>query len=183
MSYSMPRGLSLLELLITMAISTIIFGITIPVMAGFISQNHIAAQVNSLRTSLDLTRSVAIKENKHAVICKSGDGEFCSRKGEWDQGWIVFVDDNHDRRRSEDERLVLAQGSLPKNTQLRYRGFGSRHYVAYWPMGFTKTNGTFTICNPAVPDRSKALILRKTGRVRLSDTLPGAKPIKCTYGG
>lgn len=183
MSVSMPRGLSSFELLITMGISTIIFSITIPIMAGFINQNRIATQVNSLRTSLDLTRSVSVKENQHTVICKSSDGEFCIRKGEWDQGWIVFVDDNHDRRRSEDERLVLAQGPLPKNTQLRYRAFGSRHYVAYRPMGFTKTNGTFTICNPAVPDRSKALILSKTGRVRLSNTLPGNKPIKCAEGG
>ena len=179
MSNSMPRGVTLLEILVTMGISSIIFGLTIPAMANLISQNRISTQVNHLRASLDLTRSVAIKENEHAVICKSDDGEKCSRTGEWSQGWIIFVDDNHNRRRSEDERLVLAQGPLPEGTQLNYRAFGSRHYVAYRPMGFTKTNGTFTICNPAVPDRAKALILTKTGRVRLSDTLPGSKPIKC----
>jgi len=179
MSISMPRGLSLLELLVTMGISTIIFSITIPVMANLVNHNRISAQVNNLRSSLELTRSVAIKENEHAVICKSDDGEYCSRKGEWSQGWIVFVDNNHNRRRSDDERLVSAQAHLPAATELKYRAFGSRHYVAYRPMGFTKTNGTFTVCNPAVPDRAKALILSKTGRVRLSKTLPGNKPIKC----
>jgi len=183
MSISAPRGLSLLELLITMGISAIIFSIAIPVMASFISQNRIATQVNNLRTSLDLTRSVAIKEKVHTVICKSNDGESCSRRDEWDQGWIIFVDNNHDRHRSEDERLVLVQQPLPEGTQLKYRAFGSRHYVAYRPMGFTRTNGTFTICNPAVPDRSKALILTKSGRVRLSKTLPGSKPIKCAKDG
>ena len=179
MSYSMSRGLSLLELIVTMAISTIIFSITIPVMAGLINQNRIATQVNHLRTSLELTRSTAIQENEHAVICKSDDGERCTRQGEWNQGWIVFVDNDHDRRRSEDERLVQVQQPLPSTTQLKYRAFGSRHYVAYRPIGMTLTNGTFTVCNPAVPDRAKALILTKTGRVRLSDKLPGSKPINC----
>ena len=179
MSISMPRGLSLLELLVTMGISTVIFSITIPVMANLISQNRISTQVNSLRSSLELTRSVAIKENEHAVICKSSDGESCTRGGDWNQGWIIFIDDNRNRRRSEDERLVLVQAHLPAATQLKYRAFGSSHYVAYRPIGFTKTNGTFTVCNPAVPDRARALILSKTGRVRLSKTLPGNKSIKC----
>ncbi len=179
MSISIPRGLSLLEIMVTMGISAIIFSITIPVMASFISQNRIATQVNNLRNSLDLARSVAVKENRHTVICKSDDGESCSRQEHWEQGWIIFVDDNRDRHRTENERLVLVQQPLPNGTQLKYRAFGSRHYVAYRPMGFTLTNGTFTVCNPAVPDRSKALILSKTGRVRLSKTLPGSKPIKC----
>ena len=183
MSISMPRGLSLLELLVTMGISTIIFSITIPVMASLINQNRISAQVNNLRSSLELTRSTAITENQHAVICKSDDGKYCSRKGEWSQGWIIFVDDDHNRRRSDDEKLVSAQAHLPTATQLKYRAFGSRHYVAYRPIGFTKTNGTFTVCNPAVPDRSRALILSKTGRVRLSKMLPGDKPIKCAPKG
>jgi type IV fimbrial biogenesis protein FimT len=165
--------------MVTMGVSAIIFVITIPVMAGFIAQNRISTQVNILRTSLELTRSAAIKENQHVVICKSEDREMCTRQGEWDQGWIIFVDQDHDRRRSEDERLVFVQDGLPEGTILKYRAFGSRHYVAYRPVGFTRTNGTFTICNPAVPDRSKALILSKTGRVRLSKTLPGDEPIKC----
>ena len=183
MSISMPKGLSLLEVLFTMGISTVIFGITIPVMGNLINQNRISTQVNTLRSSLELTRSTAIQENQHTVICKSEDGEKCTRRGEWGQGWIVFVDNDHNRRRSEDERLVQVQGKLPDNTQLKYRAFGSRHYVTYRPMGFTKTNGTFTLCNPAVPDRAKALILTKTGRVRLSKTLPGEKPIECENGG
>ena len=179
MSYSMPRGLSLLELLVTMGISTIIFSITIPVMAGLINQNRIATQVNTLRTSLELTRSTAIQQNEHTVICKSDDGETCIRRGEWNQGWIIFVDSNHNRRRSEDERLVYVQQPLPETTELKYRAFGSRHYVTYRPEGFTKTNGTFTVCNSAVPERAKALILTKTGRVRLSDKMPGGRAIKC----
>jgi type IV fimbrial biogenesis protein FimT len=179
----MPRGLSLLEIMLTMGISSILFGFAVPGVANLISQNRIAAQVNTLRSSLELTRSVAIQANQHTVICKSADGKECSRRGSWDQGWIVFVDDNHDRYHSADERLVQVHAPLPGGTQLKYRAFGSRHYVTYRPIGFTKTNGTFTFCNPAVPNRSRALILTKSGRVRLSTTLPGGRPIECENGG
>jgi type IV fimbrial biogenesis protein FimT len=183
MSYSVSRGLSLLELVTTMAVSTILFTVAIPVLGEYIQQNRIANQINQLRTSLALTRSEAVKENEHAVICKSGDGKTCTRKGGWNQGWIVFIDNDHNRRRSGNERLVHVQQSLPEGFRVEYRAFGSRNYVTYRPIGYTKTNGTFTVCNPRVPRRSKALILTKTGRVRLSDRMPGGKPIKCGPGG
>ena len=179
MPNGMARGLTLLEILTTMAVGAILFGIAVPGMANLIEQNRLTTHVNNLRASLSLTRSHAVHENTHAVICKSADGLSCIREGKWTQGWIVFADDDRNRRRSEDERLLQVNQAISTNTQIEYRAFGSRHYVTYRPSGMTRTNGTFYVCNPKAPKRSKALILRKSGRIRLSDTRADGKPIKC----
>jgi len=173
------KGLSLLEIIITMAVGAILFGLAVPGMAHLIEQNRLATHVNSLHASLSLTRTNAVYQKEHTVICKSFDGVFCIRQGDWSQGWIVYVDNDRNRRRSVDERLIFVQQAIPKGTQIRYRAFGSRHYVVYRPSGLTRTNGSFTICSPKNQNTAKALILNKSGRIRLSNTLPRNEPIKC----
>ncbi len=179
----MPKGIAfgitLLEILTTMAAGSILFGLAIPSMANLIEQNRLATHVNNLRASLHLTRSNAVHQKEQTVICKSSDGKSCIRTGKWTQGWIVFADDDRNRHRTEDERLIFVNRAVSSNTQIEYRAFGSRHYITYRPSGLTRTNGTFYVCNPKAPKRSKALILRKSGRIRLSDTRADGKPIKC----
>ena len=179
MPIGMARGITLLEIITTMAVGSILFGLAIPSMANLIEQNRLTTHVNNLRASLSLTRSNAVHQNEQTVICKSADGSSCIRKGKWNQGWIVFSDDDHNRRRSEDERLIFVHQAIPSNTQIEYRAFGSRHYVTYRPSGVTRTNGSFYVCNPKAPKRAKALILKKSGRIRLSDIRPDGNPIKC----
>ena len=128
--------------------------------------------------AISYTRSAAVQRNQMVVICKSPDGEKCSTKGHWEGGWLIYVDENDNRERDEDERRLSVQRALP-HTTLRYRAFGSRHYIAYRPDGFTQTNGTFTLCARQTPELKKALILTKSGRLRVSPYAPGGKPLKC----
>lgn len=173
------RGFTLLELMISIGISGLTLGVGIPYLSGIISSNRVAGQVNELRRALMITRSEAIKRNQHVVLCKSADGSHCTRSGEWTQGWIVYVDRNHNQRRDSKEPLMLVHDRLINGHQLTYRGFGSRHYIIYRPTGITQMNGTFTLCAPNAPERARALILIKTGRVRLSKTRPDGSPLKC----
>lgn len=179
MKWTHIGGMTLFELLITLSISTLTLGAGIPFIAGIISTNRVSGQVNALRGALALTRSEAIKRNQHVVLCKSADGKHCTRSGQWTQGWIVYVDRNHNRRREIQEPLLRLHDKLANGHRLTYRGFGSRHYIVYRPTGFTQMNGTFTLCAPNAPERSRALILIKTGRVRLSKTRPDGSPLQC----
>ena len=173
------KGMTLTEMLITLAICSIVLGIVIPSTGHIINANRLTTQVNELRSSLALTRSEAIKTNQQVVICKSQDNQYCIRQGQWQQGWIVFIDQNRDRRRDEQEPLLLAKQALPQRIELRYQAFGSRHYIAYYPTGITNTNGTFTFCDTNATNRSIALILSKTGRIRLHKARSGGRPLNC----
>ena len=163
------KGFSLLEVMTTLAVSGILFGLAVPVTSHIISENRVTGQINQLRGALALTRSEAVTRRQDVVLCKSADQQTCIRHGRWDQGYLVFVDINRDRRRNQQEQLLHVRAKLPANITLDYRAFGSRHYLAYHQTGFTQTNGTFTFCNKDMPDRAKALIVTKSGRVRLSE--------------
>lgn len=179
MKWTFLGGMTLFELLISLSVGALTLGAGIPFIAGIISTNRVSGQVNALRGALMLTRSEAIRRNQHVVLCKSADGNHCTRHGQWTQGWIVYVDQNHNRQRDTQESLMLVHDRLVNGHQLTYRGFGSRHYIVYRPTGFTQMNGTFTLCAPNAPGRSRALILMKTGRVRLSKTRADGSPLHC----
>ena len=172
-------GFTLLEIMITLAASAITLGIGVPICGNLIDSNRVAGQVNALRGALAIARSEAIKRNQQVILCKSADGQQCTKHVSWTQGWIVYEDANQNKTRDPDETLILVHGALLNGHTLDYRGFGSHNYIAYRPTGFTQMNGTFTLCAPNSPHRSKALILIKTGRVRLSTTRPDGSPLNC----
>jgi len=176
-------GITLMEMLVTLAVSGILFGLAIPVTGNLISENRVSGQVNNLRGALALTRSEAVTRQQDVVICKSADQSSCTQSGEWEQGYIVFVDENRDRERNNNEKILHTHEQLPDNILLNYRAFGSRHYLVYESSGLTMTNGTFTICNQTVPERSRALIVTKTGRVRLSESRADGSALDCKSAG
>jgi len=172
-------GFTLFELLITLAIGALILGLGVPMMGSLLDANRVAGQVNALRGALALTRSEAIRRNQQVVLCKSADGEHCGKRQAWSRGWMVYVDRNENHAREAQEPVVLAHGAVSEGHTVDYHGFGSHNYISYRPTGFTQMNGTFEICAAHAPDFSKALILMKTGRVRLSKTRPDGSPLKC----
>ena len=93
------RGFNLIELMVTIAVLGVLLGVGIPGVQGYIHNNRLISQINSLSTSLLHARSEAIKRNEQVVVCVSTDGEQCATGGGgtlWSNGWIVFVDRNND---------------------------------------------------------------------------------------
>ena len=171
-------GFTLLELLSSLTIVLIIFGVGIPVLKATVSSNRLATGINALAGSLAYTRSEAIRRNQHVVICKSRNGIDCTREGDWRDGWLVYVDSNRNRALDETE-TTLGSHRLNEKIEVDYRAFGSRHYLVYRPSGTTRTNGTFTFCDPAYPEAARALIITKTGRARLSDVSADGSGLDC----
>lgn len=172
----LQQGLTLLELLTTLAVLGVSLAIAVPSYATFVTSTRLAAHHNALVGDLALTRSEAVKRNRQVLICLSANGETCGSGKAWDQGWIVFVDLDRDNARDPDEPLLRAQAPLEGDLSLEYSAFGSNRYIAYQPTGVTKTNGTFSFC-PGVPGYARALILTKSGRVRSSRTRADGTPL------
>jgi type IV fimbrial biogenesis protein FimT len=171
-------GLTLVELLSAITIVLIIFGIGIPVLKTTVTTNRLATSINALAGTLAYTRSEAIRRNQHVVMCKSMTGTECTQEGDWRNGWVVYVDMNRNRSLDEAE-TILGSHRLGEKIHVDYRAFGSRHYLVYRPSGTTRTNGTFTFCDPAYPETARALIITKTGRARLSKVRADGSALKC----
>ena len=101
-------GVTLIELMVTIAVLAVLVTLAVPSFAGIINSNRLATAANELATSLQLARMEAIRRNAPVTMCASSDAEAenpsCDADS-WGQ-WVTFVDVNGDRERSGGETLL-----------------------------------------------------------------------------
>lgn len=174
------RGMTVLELMISMAILAIVSTLAVP---GFSSLHHNAgrtAAVNSFIHALYLARSEAIKRGTVVSLCKSTDGQTClNRAPEWSGGWMVFV--NHDRDdppvRDDDEPVLSVYQGWPG-------GHITSNRIAWSFRAYTQAvvNGTLVFCDPRGSAEARAIIISHTGRPRVAQRDASNKPLRCPAG-
>ena len=165
-------GYTLVELLVVMALGTILLSIAVPSMTAMLNTQRANAAGSSFLASLNLARAEAIKRNARVVLCKSASGLSCDLTGGWNQGRITFHDVNNNAALDADEQVIERQGAMPEglsltgNTQVA-------NYVSYSASGSAKLitgafqAGTFTAClTPASSADVQQIVLSSTGRAR-----------------
>ena len=175
-----PKGFTLVELMITLAIAGILFTTAIPSFSNMLDKNQQTAQLYTLFHHHQLARSEAIKSNRNVLLCKSSDGQRCTAYSKWSDGWIIFSDIDNDKKISNDETVIFVQHPLSHKLSLKYKGFGSHNYIRYFPNGRSSTNGTFTLCNQPGNKEAKSIIISRTGRARLDTKTSGGKALSCS---
>ncbi len=173
------KGFTLIELLVVLALIGVLVLLAIPSLNALLLDSQRRTQLNDLFHHFQYTRSRALRDNGWAIICKSADQQSCTTSGGWEQGWIVFADRNRNKSRDDDEAILTSHPPLADGTTLSYRAFGSVNYVIYRPRGETRSNGTFTHCDHRGAEHARAMILYKSGRVRLSDKAADGGGLSC----
>ena len=164
------RAYSLSETLVALAITGVVAGIAVPSLQHLMASNQITIFANQLITDLHLSRSEAIKRGQRVTLCKSSDGKRCTGGSMWNQGWLVFIDPNHNYQIDSDESILRIQQAMPA-VAIRFNGSGggsADNYVSYYPSGYSWKNGTFTLCSQSRTDLKRAVILYRTGRPRIA---------------
>lgn len=174
-------GFTLPELATTLAVVSIVTTTAIPGMQSMLQNNRMTTQVNTLVTNLHLARSEAVKRNQRVTLCQSEDGINCGTSNDWQNGWIMFTDPNHNHVLDPGETLVRVQQKMSSNTTIKLtRSFGINHYMFYEPTGFTDTNGRFTFCDKTENAKKRGIIYYRTGRPRFSYEGTPGNPFECT---
>jgi type IV fimbrial biogenesis protein FimT len=174
------RGLTLIELVTTLAVAGISLAILVPSWAGLSNRSQISSAANQLLTHLRYARNEAVTRNLPISLCPSDDGATCSRDtGGWQRGYLIFVDQDGDRSRAPGETLLRIQGA--QRQPLRLHSTSGRPAVRFRPDGAAwSTNTTFSVCLGDDPRMNRAVVLYGTGRARVDKRRPGNRPVTCT---
>ncbi|MDX1573001.1 MAG: GspH/FimT family pseudopilin [Methylophaga sp.] len=160
------KGLTLIELLIVIAIVSILAAIAMPSFNDLLRRQAINGQANALFSMLYLARSEAIKRSSVVTICKSSDGQNCG--GNWSDGWMMFADQNKDGAMDAGDTMIT-QGRISEKIAVGWVAFGSNNYIRFTPRGMTLAqNGTFTVCPENTDEKlARSVVVSKTARVRI----------------
>lgn len=164
-----------MEMLVVVAIAGVLLTIAVPAMTATRDSVKLGVASDAFLSGMYLARAEAISRTSTVVLCKSGNGSSCTLTGGWEQGWIVFRDDNSNGQRDDTEAIV-AQGVLPEGFKLTGNASVTK-YVAFTPTGSAKLvgggfqAGTLTLCKHSVSGgQARQIVLNVAGRVRVHKT-------------
>ncbi|MCB1782215.1 MAG: GspH/FimT family pseudopilin [Candidatus Competibacteraceae bacterium] len=177
-------GFTLIELIITVALVAIIVTLGVPTFQGMIRNNRIIVHTNDFISSLNLARSEANKRGRRVALCKSDKTDniitcttannCCTTStGDWENGWVVFVDANNNASVDAGDTVLRVHGSWDNGDTLQGNG-PMATYISYSPDGFTRLAGsaafgagtmTFGLCDGN--NKKNTIVISSTGRAHV----------------
>ena len=170
--YKLPNsrlGFTLLELIVVIAIASILLGIAIPSFTSIIRSTRLTTYTNDFVTALNLARSEAIKRGVSVTVRKLGSN--------WENGWNVFADSNSDGVFDSSEVLIRTYSSL-QSTFYTLRGDSNfTDFIRYKSDGSSNNLnvGGFVLCdnrdgnNIPEANTAKLLTVNLAGRVHIGN--------------
>lgn len=157
-------GFTLIELLVTIVIMSILLTVGIPSFSHMIINNSVNGDRDRLFNTLVYARTEAIKRGKKVSICKSVNLTACDNTASWEDGWIVFEDDNGNGALLN-ETILRVQEALKRDISVSFDG---GNFVTFDGLGKASgTSGTFSFSHGSGnTDYDRTVTLSSTGRSR-----------------
>ncbi len=164
------EGLTLIELLTTIAIVAILAVVAIPSYKTMTSRNRMVASLNDLVADLQYARSEAIKRGRNIVICPANRYfSNCKASSDWTNGWIVRDPGDSSASPPIAPRVLriheaVVNGDAMTETDRRSGDTAGR--IVFNRNGFSSNTRTIQICGPDRDDtRARAIVISTTGHI------------------
>jgi type IV fimbrial biogenesis protein FimT len=164
------QGFTLIELLVTLTVLAILTGLATPSFLGMVRDNRLVTQTNELLGALHLARSEAVKRNRDVGVCKSSDGASCDNGASWEDGWIVWVDEDASGDHDAGEPVLRVAGELSAGNRI-YPTADLADRLVYSNRGFASAIGSWQFCDTRGAAHASNVVLNPSGRPKISDKL------------
>ncbi|CAN7489818.1 GspH/FimT family protein [Massilia sp. LjRoot122] len=169
MRRSPPRGATLAELAVVLAVAAVLFAVAAPDLGALVRAQQLKAAAGELRDAILHARAQAIaRQEKVKLMPRDPLG------ADWTQGWTVFIDRDGDRQPGAPDELLAIHGPLPQGMRIGFSFTSSAppQYIAYNGAGRSCSDtssaaarlGTLSLFHGGQTRRIKINML---GRVRL----------------
>jgi type IV fimbrial biogenesis protein FimT len=165
---SRQTGLTLVELMVTLAAAIILLAVGMPLFTGVAANNRAVAQANTFVGGFKLARSEAVKRATEVSVCAVDDPDAdpvtCGSNSDWGNGLMVFTDggttgtvDGGDERIKVFANPVAGATVSTTVAFVRYQARGETATPTTLELGQGDTTGNQTRC----------LFLTASGQTRL----------------
>lgn len=174
--FQYPRsitGWTVVEVLIGLTAVAVIFLLTAPginTLSQIYYQNKTASK---LLSSLTMAQEEAVRRGGVARMCPSSDGSSCRLDGNWNRGWIVFLDSNASHA---PEAIEILDRHGPPNEKIRIQAQGAFTVRATFDInGIPKPdNGTqegiFKVCFASGEPSSRDILVNQEGWIEVKNS-------------
>ena len=114
-------GFTLYELMVTLLIVGVVLTLGMPNLTAFTQNSRITTTANDLHAAFQVARSEAARSKATITICASNNSMDAAAdcQGNWEDGFIIFLDLNGDiARAGADESVLRAHPAVAKGVNL-----------------------------------------------------------------
>lgn len=170
--FSSQTGFTLIELMVTIAIATLLMTVAVPNFVAFQRNAQLSDAVSSFIGAANATRANGMKQGLNTYLVPN------SATTGWSSGWMVYADANwNDAYDAASEEVILRHEALSADITLTIPSAnslaGSDPYLMFNGSGYPRlktgsfAGGTIAMSNTS---RSSSIIIDNAGRVRSCKT-------------
>lgn len=166
-------GFTLVELVVVLAITAVLFSLALPSLAGLIAEQKLLGEARRIAEGITLARSEALKRNGYVVLCAASELVPCGDARNWHDGWVTFTDTDGNAELDAGDTVlgrdgaspagVTIVGNRPVQQYLRFNYVGQARMVS----GALQM-GTIEVCQSGL--RGYLVVLANSGRTRIDRT-------------
>jgi type IV fimbrial biogenesis protein FimT len=160
------RGLTMLEIMISIAVLGVILAIGIPSYAHITISSGLTSDTNDLVASMQFARSEAITRGEAVTVCAANATlDACSGGGDWASGWVIL---------DAATNPIRVHPALTQNAAVEVNVQNGVGAVVFNRNGFSTNSRTIRLCGPRGDTRRiRGVVVSPDGRIRLAADLNG----------
>ncbi len=193
------NGVTMVELLTTVAVSAALLGVAVPNLSEFVQDNRIITTTNDFVSAINAGRAEAVKRGATVILCRTGnpgadpsslacraptpEGE-ANQRDDWAAGWIMYVKPGYsgvggtggDYNHATDGDPIAVGNAAPGGVKIKSNSEGNQWLAFYADGTLNEGGGTalYAVCDDRGVEPGRLVTVPSVGRPLIS-----AAPADC----